>query len=127
AKHMESEVLEAERHLIGQDVYPSGTVRITTLDSLLVGVLSPIFSDFQRAHSEISLEVVVTNELHNLTRREADIAIRPSNAPPENLIGRKLARLHYAVYGHTELALVSNSLYDHPWLGPDDTMHYPDL
>src|SRR3546814_8500542 len=35
----------------------------------------------------------------NLTRREADIAVRPTRRPPETLAGRRIASLASAVYG----------------------------
>lgn len=130
ARQIESQVLDVERRVVGQDLRPSGTVRVTTLDSLLVGVLSPIFADFQSVHRDINLEVVVSNQLFSLSRRETDVAIRPSLGPPETLVGRKVGALAYAVYGRRELTPDDGrglDLLSVDWLGPDEAMIYPEL
>jgi DNA-binding transcriptional LysR family regulator len=48
ARRIETEVLDIERRIVGRDLRPSGTVRVTTTDTLFVGLLSPIFAEFQR-------------------------------------------------------------------------------
>ncbi|WP_386082729.1 hypothetical protein ACFIOZ_05715 [Vreelandella sp. F11] len=69
------------------------------------------------------LDVAVSNQLFNLTRREADVAIRPSNAPPENLIWRPLTAIGQAIYGHRSLNLTPGApikaLASQPWIDPD--------
>lgn len=130
ARRIACQVQEVERRIVGRDLQPSGTVRVATLDSLLVGVLSPIFAEFQKRHQEISLDVVVSNQRHSLTKREADVAIRPAAAPKEALVGRKVAKLAYAVYGHNSLIPTENDaidLHTFDWLGPGDAMIYPEL
>lgn len=129
-RRVETQVLDVERRLAGQDIRPSGTVRVTTLDSFLIGFLSPIFSDFQKQNSEISLQVVVSNHLLSLTKREAEVAIRPSSAPSASLIGRKLATIGFAVYGSAALAEQNRDIFTNDgleWIGPDETMIYPEL
>jgi DNA-binding transcriptional LysR family regulator len=130
ARQIENQVQEVERRIVGRDLQPTGTVRVATLDSLLVGILSPIFVTFQRRHQEISLDVVVSNQRHSLSKREADVAIRPSAAPNEALVGRKIARLSYAAYGAKNIVpndRDSIDLHAFDWLGPDDAMVYPEL
>ncbi|MFP4537450.1 MAG: LysR family transcriptional regulator [Dichotomicrobium sp.] len=130
ARRVEREVLAAERRIAGQDLSPSGTVRLTTTDTLLYGILSPILAEFRRAYPEIELEVVVSNELFSLSRREADVALRPATAPPETLIGRKVATIAQAVYGSPDLAGdldETSDLCSRDWVGPDERMGYPAL
>lgn len=130
ARQIEGHVHEAERRIVGQDLRPSGTVRVTTLDSFLVGFLTPIFADFQATHQEISLEVAVSNQLFSLSKREADVAIRPSLAPPETLVGRKIGTVAYAVYGRRDLTPKKGRAFDPKlvnWVGPDEAMYYPEL
>ncbi|WP_227370261.1 LysR family transcriptional regulator [Halomonas sp. M20] len=119
AQRVEAEVLAVERRVAGQDLRPSGTVRITTTDTLLLGLLSPIFAEFRRSYPEIELEVAVSNQLFSLTKREADIAIRPSLAPPESLVGRRVGTIAQAVY--TTNIQDSNA---EDWVGPDERMAY---
>ncbi len=130
ARQIEGQVQDAERRVIGRDLRPSGTVRVATLDSFLVGFLSQIFSQFQTVHPDISLEISVSNQLFNLSKREADVAIRPSQRPASTLVGRKAGTIAYAVYGRCDLVPSSGNVPDSgafQWVGPDETMHYPEL
>ena len=121
AKVMDETVLAAERKVAGRDLEPSGEIYTTTTDSLLMGLLAPLFTQFRDHYPAIVLDVAVSNQLFNLTRREADVAIRPSNLPPENLIGRRLATIGQAVYGHRSLGLTPGTPIDtlarQPWIG----------
>ncbi|WP_136253292.1 LysR family transcriptional regulator [Onishia niordana] len=130
AKRIEDEVLGAERRLIGRDLGLSGTLRVTTTDTLLMGLLSPIFADFRRRHPQIVLEVAVSNQLYSLTRRDADVAVRPSSTPPEMLVGRRIGQIAQAVYGardrHAE-GCIGADLTDLDWVGPDAQLGYPAL
>lgn len=129
ARHVERRVQDVERRVVGRDLKPSGTVRITTLDSLLIGILAPVFTGFQVAHGQIALEVAVSNQLFSLSKREADVAIRPTLAPDETLFGRKIGTLAFAVYGHRDRTgqSVHASGDSVPWIGPDEAMVYPEL
>ncbi|WP_048306790.1 LysR family transcriptional regulator [Halomonas sp. PR-M31] len=119
AQRVEAEVLAVERRIAGQDLRPSGNVRVTTTDTLLLGLLSPIFAEFRRSHPEIELEVAVSNQLFSLTKREADIAIRPSLAPPESLVGRRIGTIAQAVY---RASIQDSDAVN--WVGPDERMAY---
>jgi DNA-binding transcriptional LysR family regulator len=99
AERVEDEISEVELRLVGQDLRPSGIIRLTTTEDLMVAFLQPYFASFQRTYPEIHLEVVVGNLLFDMTRREADIAIRPTDRPPEHLVGRNLGEIGWAVYG----------------------------
>ena len=121
AKIMEEAALAAERKVAGRDLEPSGEIWTTTTDSLLMGLLTPIFTQFRRKYPSIVLDVAISNQLFNLTRREADVAIRPSHRPPENLIGRPLATIGQAVYAHRSFGLTPGApietLVNQPWIG----------
>lgn len=124
ARRVEAEVLEVERRLAGQDPRPAGRLRVTTTDSLLFGLLSPLFAKFRQAYPDVALEVVVSNQLFNLSRREAEVALRPGNTPPETLVGRRIGVIAQAVYGHRELKAQRGK---EPWIGPDEAMHHRPL
>jgi DNA-binding transcriptional LysR family regulator len=61
----------------------------------------------------------------NLSRREADIAVRPANKVPENLMGRRVGRLRTAIYASKKY-LKKNGLKknwrSHVWVGPDEAL-----
>ena len=92
-----------ERRLAGEDLRPSGTVRVTTTDTLL-DLIGPILARLRAEHPEITIELVVANSFFTLTKRDADIAIRPVAAAPENLVGRRLAALATAPYAAPRLS-----------------------
>jgi DNA-binding transcriptional LysR family regulator len=88
---------------VGQGATPSGEVRVTTTHSLTTHLLMPILSDFRAAYPDIRLDLMISNQSLNLSRRDADIAIRVTDTPPENLVGRRIATLALAMYGSISL------------------------
>jgi DNA-binding transcriptional LysR family regulator len=112
-----------ERRLAGEDLRPSGTVRITTSDTL-VDFLAPILAAFRTAHPEIVLEVVVSSTFFTLTRRDADVALRPAADPGDTLVGRRVGTIAYAIYGlprwfSEDAGEVSA---DADWVGVDESL-----
>ncbi|WP_207482873.1 LysR family transcriptional regulator [Arenibaculum pallidiluteum] len=126
AARMDAELAGLERLLAGQDLRPSGTVRVTTTDTL-IPVLMPCLADFRRSFPGIVLEVVVTNAFLSLTRRDADVAIRPVAEPPDTLVGRRAATIATAVYAARGAAgspepETPDDPAGHDWVGPDDSL-----
>ncbi|MCW8128448.1 LysR family transcriptional regulator [Microbulbifer halophilus] len=125
AARVETDVLGAERRIAGRDIKLSGTIRLTTTDTLYSGLLAPILADFRRKYPQIELELAISNQVHSLSKREADIAIRPTRAPQETLAGRRVGEVRMAVYGaraqwrEQPLPLSPGALDDCDWLGPD--------
>lgn len=125
AAELETRIETVERRLAGRDERPSGTVRVTTTDTMLFGLLPPVFAAFRRAHPQIVLEVIADNTVFNLTRREADVALRPSSNPPDNLVGRRLAHVAYAVYRPRKWRLRDGEdLTQRDWVAPDDSLSH---
>ncbi len=113
-----------ERQLAGEDLRPSGVVRITTTDTL-VDFVAPGLAAFRSAHPEITLELVAANAFFTLTRRDADVAIRPSLAVPDHLVGRRLAAIAMAPYAAPAYLAgrgETRSLEAHDWLGLDESL-----
>src|SRR5262249_49155870 len=82
-----SEQIErAQRSLSGRDLSLSGAIRVTTTDTLMHGFLMPYLAEFRALNPAMQIEIVISNTFLNLTRCEADIAVRPSNIVPENLV-----------------------------------------
>src|SRR5471032_2705843 len=53
-----------------------GTVRLTASEVVGVEVLPPILSALRRQHPALVIELVLSNQVDDLLRREADIAVR---------------------------------------------------
>jgi DNA-binding transcriptional LysR family regulator len=107
AQRLGEDIVTFERRVTGQDLRPSGELRVTTSDIFLLRLLNDVLIGFRRSYPEIVLDVVVTNRTLNLSKREADVALRATYQAPESLTGPRLARLAWAVYGPR--ALASNS------------------
>lgn len=99
AGRMAAEVEAFERRLAGREIAPTGEIRVATADSLLIHLLTPLFARFQAAHPAIRLDIAVGNLAANLSRRDADVAIRATDTPPDTLVGRRAGRIGWALYG----------------------------
>ena len=127
-RRLRTDVLAVERRIVGRDLRPSGTLRITTTDTLLFGWLSSGLQEFRRAYPDIRLELVVSNDVFSLSKREADIAVRPAHRPDERLVGRRIGTIAQAPYMASTLATQADNveaLASIDWIGPDDSMTYP--
>ena len=119
------QIESAQRRVMGADTALSGIIRVTAPEPLIAPLLLPLLAEFLRLHPQLRLQLVASNSFLNLTQREADVAVRGSNSPPENLIGRRVGRLQTALYGaraylRTLPAGASNA--DYRWVG-----HAPSL
>lgn len=95
---IEEEIAALALKVTGQDQRPSGTIRITATDMLAVGVLPRHVAAFRAEWPGIEIEVIVSDTVLDLTRREADVAIRVGNPAQETLVGRRVGRLAFAIY-----------------------------
>lgn len=118
-----AELVDLERRLAGEDLRPSGIVRLTTTDTL-VDVIAPVLTALRTEHPGIVVELIVANTFFTLTRREADIALRPAAAAPEGLAGRRLATVTTAPYASVAYLEKSGRrpLREHDWLGFEDSL-----
>jgi DNA-binding transcriptional LysR family regulator len=127
AEQMEENVSSFARKLAGQAVSPAGELRVTTNDSLLVYLLSPIFARFTKAYPDMRLDIVLANQALNLSRRDADVAIRATDSPPETLVGRRIATIAWAAYGLRAdfpdgPPVDLRQVYDRPWVTLGDNL-----
>jgi DNA-binding transcriptional LysR family regulator len=102
----------------------AGSLRVTTTDTLLVGLLLPLVADFRAQFPQLTLELHASNLLASLSRRDADIAIRATTKPPEHLVGARLGVIRSALYAHRRLlpdgaAAAPADLARLPWVSPD--------
>ena len=117
ALRIEEEIAALDRRVTGQDLRLSGVVRITTVDMLAQGLLPRHLIAFRRAYPGIEIELTVGNATLSLTRREADVALRVGNQPPETLVGRRVGRLGFAVYGAVQASNTAAPLAEQAWIG----------
>lgn len=121
---MEARIRDAWTAVRGADDRIHGTIRITTTDTLLQGLLGPHLERFCRAHPDVRLQIVVRNQFLSLARRDADVAIRGSNRPPENLIGRHVGDIQTAPYASKDYldGRRRRTLAQHDWIALHESL-----
>ncbi|CAN7609188.1 LysR family transcriptional regulator [Pseudoduganella sp. LjRoot289] len=126
---VEEQIDSAGRAVGGHDRELGGEIRVTTTDTLARSMLMPSLARFQQRHPGVRLQLVLNNAFLNLNRRETDVALRPSNTPPETLVGRRLGALGSAIYaarGYLEAAasrgIAPGDWYAHDWIGLDESL-----
>jgi len=124
AQEVESTLFNIQRQIEGRELRLIGELRITTTDTLMVSKIGPHLASFHQKHPAISVTVGMTNNIMDLTRRDADIAIRPTKAPDEPLVGRRVADVYFGVYSSPEYLgkLSGLSWQEHHWIGFDESL-----
>jgi DNA-binding transcriptional LysR family regulator len=97
-ERIETEALAVERIVTGRDVGLEGSVRLTSVETLAVEMLTPSFAAFRRRYSRITLELVADTRSLSLTKREADVALRMAPLAQNDLAVRKLGEMAVAIY-----------------------------
>lgn len=98
AERIEAEVIATERAISGKDIALEGNVRVTSVDILSSKVLVPAIAKIQCKHPKITVELINDARMLDLTRREADIAIRFTRFKSNELIVRKLGTFRAGFY-----------------------------
>src|SRR5918997_4255476 len=125
AERMDDDVASFARKLAGQVLSPAGELRVTTNDTLLAHLLTPLYARFCEQCRDVRLDLVLSNQALNLSKRDADVAIRATDNPPETLVGRRVATIGWALYGRAADfpqpgAVDLLSLYDRSWVALGD-------
>src|SRR5262249_5106111 len=125
AGRIADEISALKLHLAGADLRPTGVVRITTTDTL-VDLLTPALATFRTRYPGIVLEVAIANAFLSLSRRDADVAVRPTANAPEELVGRRVATIATAIYGSPTIAPDDENWRpgNHSWIGYDSSLSH---
>lgn len=99
AEQCEPLVAEAERRIVGGDTRLTGSLHVTSGTVVAQYLLPRALATFCAAHPDIEVEVHAALETLDLSRREADVALRMAAQVPDYLVGRKLGEVRYRVYG----------------------------
>lgn len=129
AEHAEQVEVQVESarsiaHLAPEHV--SGTVRITTTDTILHGLVAPSLKLLEKTHPLLAFELQTGNGIADLTRRDADIAVRATKRPPDNLVGKHIGPIQVALYASTSNEDVRRyedvTTRTVRWVAPDDAL-----
>jgi len=106
----------------------SGTLRVTVNETLANTFLASALADFRRLYPDIRLEMLITDAFLDLSKGEADIAIRGTglpSLPDSDLISRKLTDIEWGIYCSRDYAIqhgvptTIEDLNDHLLIGGD--------
>lgn len=122
-RRMQTEADAALLRVQGQDLRPQGLVRIASTEGVIGGLLMPLLPSLRKALPDLKVHCSARNEFHNLSQREADLALRPATSPPDHLIGHRIGALRHAVYAQREKALrFRQAAYDRQvWIALDES------
>lgn len=99
AEGVEAAVAAFERHLAACDKGLTGTVRVTCGSSLAACLRqTPLIDAFHSRYPGLRVELVISERYVDLSKGEADIAIRLGQLTDESLVSRKIADASWAVY-----------------------------
>jgi DNA-binding transcriptional LysR family regulator len=98
ATTMAESITELERRIAGRDVKPTGELSVTVPISVGLHFMPAIVAGFQVLNPGVVVELILSNEALDLSRRDADIAIRLTNDPPETLVGRRICTTRFCLY-----------------------------
>ena len=99
AERMEAETLALDRAITGHDASLSGSLRVTCSETLARRLLTDVVAGFRARHPGIRLALIIDNRQLELSRREADVALRATRPAELDLFGRKLADIAWTIYG----------------------------
>jgi len=102
----------------------SGVVRLTAVGAIVGDYLVPRLPDLYARHPELVVELIASNDNLNVSRREADIAIRLARPESGDFLIRKLADVGFAVYGPAQ----PDPTRSDDWVTYDDELaHTPEM
>ncbi|MBE7247640.1 MAG: LysR family transcriptional regulator [Actinomycetospora chiangmaiensis] len=119
AGRIEADVTRFERAAAGRGDEPAGELRVTAPAGFAADLLMPVLAAFGARYPDIRVALILSEAALNLSRRDADVAIRVSREPSETLVGRRLAAVAWAVYGLADQNYEDLAREDWVCPGPD--------
>ena len=90
------------RTLTGQSKQISGSVRITASQTVATYLLPPLIARFREQETGIATDIVASNAVSNLLRREADIAVRMVRPAQSSLVARRVGEVQIGIYARKD-------------------------
>lgn len=102
ARAMEAGAHQLARSVSGAETAISGSVRITASEPVACVLLPPVLARMRQALPEVQVELVASNEVTNLLRREADIALRMVRPDQASLVAKRIGSVKLGAFGHRD-------------------------
>ncbi|SFC74227.1 LysR family transcriptional regulator [Pseudoalteromonas denitrificans] len=95
---MEEQAHSLDRNILGLDSQLEGRLKLTAAHDVFSRLVIPHLGLFKRAYPKIDLQLLGATGLADLSARQADIALRLTAKPPDNLIGKRVLPLTLGIY-----------------------------
>jgi DNA-binding transcriptional LysR family regulator len=99
AEKIESEVLALQSAISARQRVLSGTVRFTSSEVFANRIVAPCLQLFRKQHPGVTVELVAEDRRLDLSRNEADVALRASSRPEgAGIVAQRLPDAAWSVY-----------------------------
>ncbi len=129
AERIEQAVAGFEQQIEAAKRDAVGVIRVTCPEPIVYRITkSSLLDRFHARHPRLRVEFVMSDRYLDLSKGEADVALRSGDTDADELVGRKLADSVWAVYasgGYAErhgLPARAEDLERHPLIGFDESM-----
>ncbi len=127
AQQIEQGFNSIDRNIVGKDLRIEGDLCLTLTNGLACHLLMPDLHEFMLCYPDINLKIVMSYAVRDLASREADVAIRHVENPPDSLMGKRVGRIFHNAYASKKY-LASHDLQASPenchWLGWGDSSNH---
>lgn len=120
-QRMESEIIALRHWASDRQTQVQGAIRVTAVDALVSHYLAHYLAELHADYPALSVELIASSRTLNLTRREADVAIRLARPSDGDVVIRCLGHLAYAVYA-AATSTVNAAWADMPWVAYEHTL-----
>jgi DNA-binding transcriptional LysR family regulator len=102
ARAMELGAQQLSRLAVGAQSSQAGSVRISASQPVACVLLPPLLAQMRLALPEITVELLVSNAVSNLLKREADIALRMVQPTQGSVIAKRVGQVTIGAYAHRD-------------------------
>lgn len=109
---------------------PRGSVRISCSEAMGIEVLPPILTGLKQRYPDLEIELSLSDEVEDLLKQEADIAVRMVAPTQDALVSRRIGAIPIALYAHCRylerhgMPLSLADLTGHSLIGYDRRLPY---
>ncbi len=90
------------RQVSGLSLELTGTVRLSANEIVGIHLIPPALAAFREQHPHVQIELVISNQVSSLSKREADIALRMFRPSQPDLVAKRLPDMPLGFYAHRD-------------------------
>ncbi|WP_322102254.1 LysR family transcriptional regulator [Paraburkholderia sp. J41] len=120
-----AESLERAARDHGEGAQAQGVVRVAASEVVGVEVLPPIIAALRERHPRLVIELVLSNRVQDLLKREADVAVRMVRPAQRQLVARRIGNIELGLHAHRDYLAAHGTprnltaLWEHAIIGYD--------